>query len=282
MIKLSPFTLPALAVSYFAGFIHEYLLMFFVLFFHEAGHLLAIKKRAVEIESLTILPFGISITVKDDFFRSPTDEIPIAAAGPVMSILTGIAAYFICDVLIPGSRYAIYFSASSIYLGLFNLIPAYPADGGRILAACLSFANGYIKSYNTVMKLTKYISAILIASGIYILVKTHFNFTFCLTGCFLYYGILTEKNHTAKYLKRELYEYKTKSLGKRLPVRRIAADKNIKAIKLVDDLSSGSYCIFEIIEGFRKKKEITEGELLDAMLKKGTNICIKDIYNSTE
>ena len=281
MIKISPFIVPAVIISYFTGFINEYIIMFLVLLLHEAGHLLSIRRHSVEIESITVQPFGISISIPDEFFENPYDEIPVAIAGPVMSILTGALVLLAEKLIFPGNKYALFFAVSSIFLGSFNLLPAYPADGGRVLKAYLSLKHGYIKSYNAVMRLTGYISLFLIASGILVFIKTNFNFTFCLTGCFLMYGILTQKNHSSKYLKKELESYRKKSLGKKLPVRRIAIDGKINAIGLLNDLSPGCYCIFEIIEGFRKKREITEGELLDAMLKKGTNISAKDIYNST-
>lgn len=282
MIGINPFIIPAIIISYITGFISEYVIMFLVLFLHESGHLLAIKKRDIEISSIIIHPFGISITLDDDFFDNPYDEIPVALAGPVMSILSGFGVFLAGDLIFPGNKYAAFFSYSSIFLGIFNLIPAYPADGGRILKAYLSVKYGYIKSYNSVMHLTGLISLFLIFTGIYIFIKTNFNFTFCLTGCFLMYGILTEKKHTSKYLKKELEGYKKKSLGKKFPVRRIAIDEKTSAVSLLENLSPGCYCIFEIIEGFRKKKELTEGELMDAMMKNGANISAKDIYKSTK
>lgn len=276
MISVSFLLLPAIAAAYFSGFIREYLTMFFVLVLHEFAHLIAVRKRTVGITRIKIEPFGISIRLAEEIIKDPKDEMAIAAAGPLFSIATGAAAYALGT---KGGDIR-YFGISSLALGLFNLIPAYPTDGGRILRAYLTDKLGYIKSYNTSRKLTAVISVFLIASGIYVFYMTKFNFTICLTGCFLVYGLLSEKNHRAYYLNRELAEYKTKNaVIEKMPVIHIAVNKNFKARKILLEMSFNRYCIAEVIDGYKKIGELTEGELLKAVTENGSDVRVKDIIH---
>ena len=149
--------IPVILISSYFGYLDEYILMFLALVLHEAAHLFQIKKNYIEISKLKIEPFGIRITLKDEIIKNPKDEIKLAVAGPLFSIISGIIFLFVY-LYIKNSEYIYFFASANIYLGIFNLLPAFPADGGRILKAILSMKTGYIKSYNFVRKLTLIIS----------------------------------------------------------------------------------------------------------------------------
>ncbi len=275
-MKVSLFIIPAILITSIFGFFDEYIIMFLALLLHEAGHLLAVKKNYIGISYIKIEPFGMRIAIKDEIIKNPYDEIKIALAGPLTSILISLIFFFINfkDIF-----YLKYFAACNLYLGLFNLLPAFPADGGRILRAFLSINTGYIKSYNAVRKITLFISAVMIAAGIIILIKTRFNFSLCLTGAFLYYGILTDRNHFSYYLNKELSEYKTKTESiEGIPILRIAVGKDYPVRKILSELSFKRYLIAEVVDGYKKSGEFTEGELMEHMLLNGSDIRIKDIY----
>lgn len=277
-MKISLFVFPAVIITAVFGFFDEYLVMFLALFLHEAGHLFAVKKSYIEISYIKIEPFGIRIALKDEIIKNPADEIKIAAAGPAVSIILA-AVFLVLCVYFKDIYYLDYFAYGNLYLGIFNLLPVFPADGGRILRAYLSTKTGYIKSYNAVRKTTLVLSAALVSAGIYILWITGFNFSVCLTGAFLYYGMLTEKNHSSYYLNKELTSYGRKTDEfERMSVFRIAVNENYPVRKILNELTLGRYCIAEVIDGYKKNCEFTEGELMEQMLKKGSDIRIKDIY----
>ncbi len=276
-MKISLFIIPTALITSYFGFFDEYIVMFLALLFHEAGHLLAVKKNYLEISFIKIEPFGMRIALKDELIENPYDEIKIAAAGPVMSLLISFICFLIFNFT--DMFHIQYFAACNLYIGLFNLLPAFPADGGRILRAFLSLKTGYIKSYNAVRKITLAVSLCMIVSGIIILMKTRFNFSLCLTGAFLYFGILTEKNYASYFLNKELSEYKTKPESiEGINVSRIAVGKDYPVRKILTELTFGKYLIAEVIDGYKKSFEFTEGELMEQMLLKGADITIKDIY----
>ena len=95
------------------------------------------------------------------------------------------------------------------------------------------------------------------------------------------YNLLCEKNHTAYYIQKELNGYSEKnSEFERMDILRIAVNENYPARKILKELTLSRYCIAEVFRGHKKLCEFTEGELMDAIIKYGTGITVKDIYKS--
>jgi len=106
---------------------------------HELGHALRARKEGVEIEGITLWLFGGVARFKTDF-PSAGAELRIALAGPFVTLV--LAAAFTGGALAVGPRTAI--GGVAAWLGyinaillVFNLMPAFPLDGGRVLRALL-------------------------------------------------------------------------------------------------------------------------------------------------
>jgi Zn-dependent protease/CBS domain-containing protein len=115
------------------------ILLFFGVFWHEICHALVALRKGVPVKSITLYIFGGVAEMESEFTR-PSDELWIAAAGPVASLLLAGLCFGIAWI----SRSLPYPTVLFSYLGninlllaLFNLIPAFPLDGGRILRALL-------------------------------------------------------------------------------------------------------------------------------------------------
>ena len=118
------------------------LLFYMSLLSHEMGHALVARRLGVNVDGITLWLFGGVARLRGDA-SSPGTEAKIAIAGPVVSLALAIvfgAATFALDVgngppLIEGA--CLWLAASNAVLLLFNLLPAFPLDGGRLLRALL-------------------------------------------------------------------------------------------------------------------------------------------------
>lgn len=114
---------------------------------HELAHAVVARRNDVEVEGITLWLFGGFAQFKNEP-RTPGAEFRITAAGPAASIGLGvlflISAFGLSRVGVPGvyTTMLAWLGIINGFLGVFNLIPGAPLDGGRILAAALWWFRG--------------------------------------------------------------------------------------------------------------------------------------------
>src|SRR6188472_4099446 len=110
---------------------------------HELGHAWQARKEGVEIDSITLWLFG-GVTQFKQRFVSPDAELRIAIIGPLVSlVLGGIFLPFVLAGLPPAVDGVVaWVGYINLTLAVFNLIPALPLDGGRVLRALIWRASG--------------------------------------------------------------------------------------------------------------------------------------------
>lgn len=118
---------------------------------HELGHAVVARRLGVPIAGIELHFFG-GVAKMAGPPRSARDEILIAAAGPAVSVVLGGAATALAWVT--GSTILSILGYVNLLLGGFNLLPALPMDGGRILRAALSRRYGRLKATLTAVKIS--------------------------------------------------------------------------------------------------------------------------------
>ncbi len=116
--------------------------LFLSIVFHELCHSLVARRYGLPMKGITLFVFG-GVAEMTDEPSSPKAEFLMAAAGPLSSILLGLVLYMIVAGLDGGalppqvSGVAQYLAFINLILAVFNLMPAFPLDGGRILRSAL-------------------------------------------------------------------------------------------------------------------------------------------------
>ena len=130
-------------------------------FIHELGHMITGILLKLKPKSLNFMPFGISITFETYEYKKLIEikKIIIALAGPLLNLIICIIASFL-HIDTRTKELIIY---SNILIALFNLIPIYPLDGGRILKDVLKINYGRKKS-NEIMHVISNLVVILITA----------------------------------------------------------------------------------------------------------------------
>ncbi|MFW5878903.1 MAG: M50 family metallopeptidase, partial [Myxococcota bacterium] len=109
---------------------------------HELAHALVARRRGIEVDGITLFLLGGMAEMREEP-RDPVSEILIAGAGPVCSLLLGGLLWIATRLGVgmewppPVNGTAGYLAVLNLLLGLFNLVPAFPLDGGRVLRAVL-------------------------------------------------------------------------------------------------------------------------------------------------
>jgi len=110
---------------------------------HELAHAWQARRNGIEIDGITLWLFGGVAQIKGRF-PSPGAEFRVAAAGPLVSLLLGVGFVLLALLDLPSAvdGVAAWLGYTNLLLFAFNVLPALPLDGGRILHAALWRAKG--------------------------------------------------------------------------------------------------------------------------------------------
>jgi Zn-dependent protease/predicted transcriptional regulator len=144
------------------------LLLLASILLHELGHAVAARRSGLEIQSVTLFVFGGVAEMAQDPADGRT-EFRIALAGPLVSL--GLAIAFglasVAPALGPAPRaVARYLALINVSVALFNLVPAFPLDGGRLLRGLLWNTMGKARATRAAATAGGVFALFLIASGV--------------------------------------------------------------------------------------------------------------------
>ncbi len=186
-----------LFVLAFYGYLGETVILFLLVFAHETVHLLVARSRGLEIGAVELFPFGGVATIEDALELDPETESIVSLAGPLFNFFLA-AAGLLVYAKVPAwqeSEFLQFFIRSNLALAFFNLLPALPLDGGRILRARLNSIMGFQTATETAIRISRLLALLLFALGLYLLFTGHFHLTLLAAACFLFYA--AEKERTA-------------------------------------------------------------------------------------
>jgi Zn-dependent protease/CBS domain-containing protein len=129
------------------------LLLFVCVVLHEFGHAIAAKGYGINTPDITLLPIG-GVARLERIPEEPRQELVIAAAGPAVTAIIALCLYIViaarggAELAAPVSigDLVLNLFRINIWLLLFNLIPAFPMDGGRVLRALLATRMSYARA----------------------------------------------------------------------------------------------------------------------------------------
>lgn len=150
---------------------------------HELGHALAARRYGIKTRDITLLPIG-GVARLERIPREPRQELVVALAGPAVNVLiagllfgwlaaTGRIPTFVGTAsLSPGfldRAFAARLLAVNVWLVLFNLIPAFPMDGGRVLRALLAMRSGdHARATETAARVGRFFALVFGVVGLFV------------------------------------------------------------------------------------------------------------------
>ncbi len=237
---------------------------------HEFGHYFVAKRLGYKLDAFFIAPYGVSLNYKEKTFES-SDEVKIALAGPMVNLFLALTAVSLWWIFPEIYSYTEIFVQQSVFLALFNLIPAYPLDGGRLV---LGFMTGRCprKKVIKILLISNLIFSLLFFILFVVSCVVNFNPTFALASCFMLGGIL-QTRFESKYEKMSIFKKKIKSFSK--PYM-LVVNTSATLGELLKHVEPNKYTVFYVVCE-QSTKIIDEKTLLRWSLVYPYNIALNEI-----
>lgn len=172
-------------------------LLFGIVFLHELGHSLVARRYGIRIFDITFWPLG-GMARMSEIPERPATEMWIAFAGPLVNFVLAlvalpVAAWAFLQSAEPGAgaglealtRWSVTFVGINLALGTFNLLPAFPMDGGRILRAFLGRKRDWVAATELAVKVGRVLAIAMIAIGVLV---SHATMMLPLIGLFVWFA----------------------------------------------------------------------------------------------
>ncbi len=156
------------------------ILLFVCVLIHELAHSLVSKNKGIKVTKIVLLPIGGASMIDYDKL-TPKLEVLISVAGPLVSLalggLFGLLYLYVHTGLLGQAVYILF--ELNILLGLFNLLPGFPLDGGRVLRGYLQRKYNFMKATKLAVKVSyAVIVALIVGTIIYAVLIPNVSFAY--------------------------------------------------------------------------------------------------------
>lgn len=249
-----------------------------IIVLHELGHALAARRYGIKTRDITLLPIG-GLARLERMPDKPAQELVVALAGPAVNVVLAGVLYVL---LAASGRLAtieelLRWEASmlnrlmlaNVFLAIFNMLPAFPMDGGRVLRALLAMAMDYVQATNVAAVIGQGMAILFVVLGL-----ISGNLFVILIALFVWTGA-----------EQEAGMVRAKSMLTGIPVSRVMATQ-FQRISSADSLSdaasmtlSGFQHDFPVVDNGRVVGMLTRSTLLDALARSQLNSSVSEVMH---
>jgi Zn-dependent protease/CBS domain-containing protein len=252
--------------------------IFFLVIIHELSHSLVAKYFGVTVNEITLLPIG-GVSSMTKMPEKPSQEFFISIAGPLSNVVILLVFFFPAkyllgpEVLFHGLSTATwpltiaYIYWINLMLAAFNLLPAFPMDGGRVLRALLATKLGYQKATKIAVNFGHVFALIFAYFGI-----TRFNIILIIIAVFIYVAASNEEMQVD--VKETLKKFRVRDI---LPREFYTLESNATLGKVLELIFHSHQEDFPIVDDNEFVGLITRQDVIVNMHNFGLEKKVKDI-----
>lgn len=150
---------------------------FFCVLLHEYGHALAARRFGIRTLDITLMPIG-GLARLERIPENPIQELVVAIAGPLVNVaiaallsillVLNVASGWAAPSVAVGGNFVGQLMAINLFLCLFNMLPAFPMDGGRVVRSLLAMKFGLVRATEMAARLGRWMSVAFAIWGIFV------------------------------------------------------------------------------------------------------------------
>jgi stage IV sporulation protein FB len=167
VFRLHPLFVLVMIASIVTGRFTELVTLFFIVLWHELGHLVTALRFGWTVREVKLLPFGGVVEVEEAGTLPVREEIWVAIAGPIQNAILAAISYGLGQAGWIDTGWSDDFVRANVLIGLFNLLPVLPLDGGRMLQAWISLQVPFHRTLMWSAKISLVFSGLIVIASMY-------------------------------------------------------------------------------------------------------------------
>ena len=242
----------------------NYFIAFIMVILHEYTHYFTANFFGYKNGKVIILPFGASLELLGIDTASVKEEVIISLSGPIMNLV--LAVIFYALNLRCNSKLIETLFFTNLCLGVFNLVPALPLDGGRILRAIIASKTVYRRANIVTIITSMVIGGIFILYYLFCFFKGYMNLTFGIIAFYIIIYSIREKERIAYIIMSDIIKKKFRFMKKGyIENKNLSVCCKMGLLKVLSLVEKNKYNVFTVLDddlkfiGVIYESEVIEG-----------------------
>lgn len=271
-IAIHPLFLMLAVITIALGYIEQFFIIFSIVTIHELAHIAVAKLYGAKLSKIIIYPIGEMAIIENLFLVKPLKRIAIICAGPAINIALGLLF-----IALGNNDIFKFISMTNFSIAIFNSLPIYPLDGGRLVHLILSTLIGILNSNEVIILISKFFILVITLIGITQVILYPFNISLICLGMYLKSSIKKEEFNLSLdffeiiFTKTELIKKHKCIYTNIVTVSEDTCIRDILKYLKVDRL----YKIYIVDKDLNSLGVITENQLIKFIIKYGIRSSIK-------
>ncbi|MBU3098436.1 MULTISPECIES: M50 family metallopeptidase [Clostridium] len=265
MIKISKLFIPYIILLIVLGFKGKLVISFVFVFLHELMHYLTARILGFSGFDIEILPVGAVLKLKDLDEANAKEDLIISLSGPLLNLVLAFI-FYILFIIFKRPYFDLIFN-SNLAIGIFNLIPAFPLDGGRVLRDILSFNNIYRRANEITIRVSMILGSVFMFIYFVSVSANRGNFNLGLISIFILISSIKEKERIVYlimgYIIKKKYRFIKRGYVENRSISIFCEKSLLYVLGIID---KNKYNLFTVLdENMRVIETLYEEEIIEAI-----------------
>jgi len=268
---------------YFFDYFNEYMYAFVAITIHEASHILVSIAQGRKLCSVRIFLVGLNAVFSENYCKD-INYFLINIIGPLSNLLISLVCFLLSTYYLPKSDNMGFFILINLSLGIFNMLPILPLDGGRIFRDVLTSKVGVFKAHKYSKRVSKGLGLLILIIGLIQFHNNFYNFSLLFICGYIFYCIKYEESEVYLMNIKYLVYKRSRFLKKGVyPGRELVVIQNMRLGDIIKNMDFDRFHIIYVLdEDMKLVRVFTEQEIIDNLSKYDSEMSFEELIKQTE